>query len=145
MRAISLWQPWATGIARGFKLIETRGKATPYRGPLAIHAAKRWTKAQRLAAQRLAEVAGEDVTYFDDEPRGFVVCVVTLTDCVQMTSELIAQQTEQERAFGDWRPGRYAWLFEDVRGAFMDPVPLKGHQWMWTLTEAEREMIVAAL
>lgn len=41
VKAISLWQPWASLIALGPKTIETRSWATDYRGPLAIHAAKR--------------------------------------------------------------------------------------------------------
>lgn len=40
MKALSLWQPWATLIAIGAKQYETRGWSTPYRGPLIIHAAK---------------------------------------------------------------------------------------------------------
>lgn len=38
MRAITLWQPWASLIAIGAKTIETRSWSTAYRGPLAIHA-----------------------------------------------------------------------------------------------------------
>lgn len=41
MRAITLWQPWASAVALGSKTIETRHWSTNYRGPLAIHAAKR--------------------------------------------------------------------------------------------------------
>jgi hypothetical protein len=41
MKAISLWQPWATLVAIGAKTIETRGWSTSYRGPIAIHAAKK--------------------------------------------------------------------------------------------------------
>ena len=41
MKAISLWQPWATAIAVGAKRIETRHWPTKHRGPLMIHAAKR--------------------------------------------------------------------------------------------------------
>lgn len=41
MKALSLWQPWASAIAAGAKRIETRSWRTSYRGPLAIHAAKR--------------------------------------------------------------------------------------------------------
>src|SRR5690349_22770127 len=43
MKAISLWQPWASLVSIGAKKIETRSWATAYRGPLAIHAAKKWT------------------------------------------------------------------------------------------------------
>lgn len=41
MRALTLHQPWASLIAIGEKTIETRSWSTQYRGPLAIHAAKR--------------------------------------------------------------------------------------------------------
>lgn len=41
MKCLSLWQPWSSLIAIGVKSIETRGWSTCYRGPLAIHAAKR--------------------------------------------------------------------------------------------------------
>ena len=51
MRAISLWQPWATAIAVGVKQIETRHWKTDYRGPIAIHAAKRWTRDEREFAE----------------------------------------------------------------------------------------------
>jgi len=39
MKAITLWQPWASLIAHGAKKYETRSWATKYRGPIAIHAA----------------------------------------------------------------------------------------------------------
>lgn len=40
MKAITLYQPWATLVATGKKQIETRSWSTNYRGPLAIHASK---------------------------------------------------------------------------------------------------------
>ena len=42
MKAITLWQPWASLIACGAKKYETRSWATRYRGPIAIHAAKKY-------------------------------------------------------------------------------------------------------
>lgn len=41
MKALTLYQPWATLVALGVKTIETRSWATKYRGPLAIHAGAR--------------------------------------------------------------------------------------------------------
>ena len=41
IRIISLWQPWASLIALNLKQYETRSWGAPYRGKLAIHAAKR--------------------------------------------------------------------------------------------------------
>lgn len=43
MKALSLWQPWATLMAYGLKRVETRSWAIRHRGPLLIHAAKKWT------------------------------------------------------------------------------------------------------
>ena len=40
IKALSLWQPWASAIAVGAKRIETRHWKTDYRGPLLIHAAR---------------------------------------------------------------------------------------------------------
>lgn len=40
MKALTIWQPWASLKACGAKEFETRGWATKYRGPIAIHAAK---------------------------------------------------------------------------------------------------------
>jgi hypothetical protein len=42
-----------------------------------------------------------------------------------------------ERAFGDFKPGRFAWVLEDVR-RLVTPVPLKGRQglWEWTARRA---------
>ena len=39
MKALTIWQPWASLIAGGAKQYETRSWATQYRGPIAIHAA----------------------------------------------------------------------------------------------------------
>src|SRR6516165_9385512 len=42
MKALSVRQPFAHLIVTGIKRIENRFWATPYRGPLLIHAASRW-------------------------------------------------------------------------------------------------------
>lgn len=41
VKAISLWQPWATLVAVGAKTIETRNRRTSNSGRIAIHAAGR--------------------------------------------------------------------------------------------------------
>ena len=37
--------------------------------------------------------------------------------------------TDQEIAFGDWTPGRYAWILDNIRQ--IEPVPAKGQQRIW--------------
>jgi hypothetical protein len=41
MKAISLWQPWASLWVSGRKIHETRSWRTRHRGWLAVHAARR--------------------------------------------------------------------------------------------------------
>jgi hypothetical protein len=50
MHALTLYHPWAMLVEKGWKEVETRGWYTDYRGPLAIHAAKRWTDEERDSA-----------------------------------------------------------------------------------------------
>jgi len=62
--ALTLWQPYASLTALSAKGNEIRSWATSYRGPLAIHAAKRYPPNLRALAEpflsALAEVALED-------------------------------------------------------------------------------------
>lgn len=44
MKALTVQQPWAWSIIHGGKDVENRTTLWRYRGPLAIHAAARWSK-----------------------------------------------------------------------------------------------------
>lgn len=110
MRLLTMFQPWASLLAHGHKLNETRSWRTKYRGPVAINAAKGkapadWLKpdvvelSEKLLGSKLSEL-----------PRGVVVGVAGLMDCRRMgENELIVRQTEQERCLGIWTPLRWAW------------------------------------
>ncbi len=50
VRAITLWQPWASLVALGLKRFETRSWPTNYRGKLLIHAATRIEKYEEKEA-----------------------------------------------------------------------------------------------
>ncbi|KKN47409.1 hypothetical protein LCGC14_0663220 [marine sediment metagenome] len=144
LRAITLWQPWASAIALGWKQAETRGRRTLHRGPIAIHAAKVWGPTQRTAARRLAGVIEKPAHYFDNEPRGAVVCVADLVDCIEMTEGIIIATPQLEIEFGGWEVGRWAWYLENVQSLLeLDPGPLelRGRQSMWTLTRDETQEI----
>jgi len=125
IKAISLWQPWASLIALGEKKFETRSWPTNYRGLLAIHAARRWTKVQQnlLRTTPFTQALG---WYTDegDPPLGCIVAVAELTDCF-LTEQVSVNGNEY--AFGDWAPGRFAWCLENVRRLPV-PVPWKGRQ-----------------
>jgi hypothetical protein len=127
MRAISLWQPWASAIALGLKRIETRHWPTDYRGPLAIHAAKRWSREQREFAA-VEKTLGRLPARV---PLGAIVAICRLTKCVR-TEELLAAReafglTAIERIYGNYEPERFGWLLEDVQ-ALPEPIGFSGAQ-----------------
>lgn len=131
MKAISLLQPWASLVVAGHKRIETRGWGTLHRGPLLIHASK--GKAGKLL---VAEPPFTQYTPdFDALPFGALIGQVTLVGCVRIHADewLDAEMeklTLEERAFGDYRAGRWAWMLEDAE-AFEEPVPMRGSLGLW--------------
>lgn len=134
MRAVTLHQPWATLIALGAKTIETRGWPTRYRGPLAIHAAKRHCDPgifDLLAFRTVLTNAG--FVTWHDLPRGAIVAVATLSDCLPSGHEEITARTTRnplDLTFGDLGPGRYGWLLDDVQ-RIRPEVLCNGKQGLW--------------
>lgn len=131
MRAITLWQPWATLVAIGAKEYETRSWKTSYRGPLAIHAALT-TKHINLARQNESmQTALLDAGYLITEqiPFGAVIAVVELVDCFPV-EQIWHQLSEEEADFGDYGAGRYAWELRLIREV-KPYVPVRGRQGIW--------------
>lgn len=173
MKAITLYQPWASLIAEGVKTIETRPKRSPWRSAIgqtiAVHAAKhpehqvdggradRWydrTVPDELQTAMYARgIAAREWTVRG--PSGAVVATCTLVDVVPMMSlrdepappdELdvmddrlllwraaMPTDVSEQRPFGDYAPGRWALLLDDVRKCA--PFPCRGHQGLWTLPD----------
>lgn len=130
IRCISLWQPWASLVAIGAKTIETRHWATSYRGPLAIHAAlsTKGFDGHGSDAGAIAEVLREaGYNHVKDSPRGAILCVVDLTDCLT-TEEIVrsARANSYEQHFGNYEPNRFGWILENARRC--KPAPFKGKQ-----------------
>lgn len=149
MKALSLTQPWATLVAMGAKRIETRSWETSYRGPLAIHASKGlpgWVADTVRGNPQFAAVLGD---LFDargkvlgDLPRGHIIATCKLVavkfiqpdqdgwDWIGPTGRRFEFPiTDQERAFGDYTPRRYAWLLDNIVPVV--PVPAKGALGLW--------------
>lgn len=138
MKAISLWQPWASAIALGLKSIETRGWATSYRGPLAIHAAKRWAGDQREFG-RIEHTLGRLPARV---PLGAIVAVCTLSDCLS-TYDLRCEVGSIERIYGDYRDGRYGWVLTDIR-PLPEPIPFKGAQGFFNVPDELLHAVLAS-
>ncbi len=153
MKALSLTQPWATLVALGAKRYETRGWRTGYRGALAIHATKefpRWARwhcfEEPFATVLRTHLGGDDPDTL--QHFGVIVAVARLVDIVR-TTEVYEDLDKQERAFGDYTPGRYAWRLEDVRG-LAEPIPCRGMQGVWpvpqdVLCRINEQMVVEAV
>lgn len=140
MRALSLWQPWASAIALGIKTVETRAWSTKYRGPLLIHATQRFPREAR-------EFAATERALGRLPPRlplGAVVAVATLVD-VRPTEEVALEVSALERLYGDYTPGRWAWMLSDVRPlAVAELFGATGLQGLWTPDEGMIEQARAA-
>ena len=134
MKALTLYQPWASLLAAGVKQIETRPRPWHYQGPVAIHAALRPVTPDELArwkvlALRLA--CGELMGLIAGPlPLGAVGGIVQMTECRRMTQAWIEEIPELERACGDWRPGRYGYRMEAPQ-LLHQPVPARGRQGVW--------------
>jgi activating signal cointegrator 1 len=148
MKALTLWQPWASLVAMEHKAIETRCWSTKYRGELAIHSAARLPAKYLGASSRqdafrdqLADIfnvrrdrddrAGMHV---DDVlrllPYGKILCVVRLTEVTEIDEMLRETIGYRERLFGNYEDGRYAWHLEKP-DIFEQPIPAKGNRMLW--------------
>jgi hypothetical protein len=85
MKAITVWQPWAALLACGAKKYETRSWATNYRGPIAIHAAKKPFNTDPYFDRELYHFADAlglpDIYSFDTLPLGCVIATAELVNC----------------------------------------------------------------
>ncbi|MGH8866654.1 MAG: ASCH domain-containing protein [Actinomycetes bacterium] len=101
MRALSVRQPWADDLVRGRKTVENRSWRTTHRGPLLVHAARTDARPGVPA----------------DLPRGALVGVVTVVDCV--------------RDHPDGEPGYWHWVITDP-GPLPEPIACIGRPGLWT-------------
>ena len=178
MKAISLWQPWASLIAAGVKPYETRSWAPPREligQPIAIHAAKRIDRGAAEFAEELmygqhetggfaladkleasmADTPDELMGRFGQAlmPVGCVVCIARLDAAFQLgdpakgtampAASVVRRITSRQMPecftvryddFGDYAPGRWAWLLTDVK-PLTPPAPAIGRQGIFELPQ----------
>lgn len=140
--APSLTQPWASLMAFDEKRFETRGWDTRNRGDIAIVASKGFPPACRdlfneepfrsvLRSHDVLRVSAKPEK--SDLPLGVVLCVVQLVDCIPTTPEGSprrlarapqAKPAEYESDFGDYSPGRFAYVTTNLR-PLAEPVPIE--------------------
>lgn len=148
MKAISLWQPWASAMTvkrpdgTPIKRVETRSWKAPVSligQRLAIHAAKTNTRELRAwwmenvchnhAFSQLFTEAG--FPNWSDLPFGCILGHGILRQCVKTQDLVLAGQIGSvELHWGNYDLDRYGWELCDVK-VFDKPIPATGAQCLW--------------
>lgn len=128
MKALPLWQPWASLVAVEAKRIETRHWRAPASligQRIAIHATKRTSELWLCDEEPFSEFV-----VADELPLGAIIATAVLNRCSEMTEgaiEALRRAQPNEHAFGLYEPGRFAWILRDVERLAV-PVPWRGSQ-----------------
>lgn len=144
MKALTIWQPWASLLALGQKKYETRSRPFRYRGLIAIHAAQ-YRKLppdiyqalySALKTKGFHEPSYEKSLLYHLEQGfmaqyfGTVIAETELVDCHLIDEAFVAKLPPGEVRMGDFTPGRFAFEFADMK-CLNKPVPVKGAQGLW--------------
>ncbi len=124
MKVITIKQPWATLIAKGYKEYEFRTWKTKYRGEILIHAGKGIDK---KALERFKHLNL-------DYPTGQIIAKATITDCIKIDdqarwmlkkkNELVYRSIIKHK---DW--DGYGFKLENVQK--IDPIKINGKLSLW--------------
>lgn len=132
MKAISLWQPWATLVAIDAKRFETRSWSPKHRGLLAIHAAKKFDDVIKAYCEQdpfkmVLQANGYTTTNLP------LVAIVKIID-VKRTEKVREFLNPNEKAFGNYGDDRYAWQLELVK-RLEKPIPMNGAQGLFNVAD----------
>jgi len=133
MKVISLWNPWAALVCLGIKKFETRSWVIKHRGPMLIHAAKRWDKPQRQLVETLERhlsAKEHQKLSANCENRGAIIGMVEVVACLR--TEVVRDRIDLKEALtGDFSNYRYAWALKNPI-LFDNPIEEIGKQRFWT-------------
>ena len=123
MKVITIKQPWATLIAKGYKEYEFRTWKTKYRGDILIHAGKGIDK---KAMSRFEE-------YNLDYSIGKIIAKATLTDCIEVDEEfrnkVIPNNPLVYKGINDSEWKGYGFKLENVEE--IEPIEINGKLSLW--------------
>lgn len=133
MKAITIKQPWATLIAKGYKEYEFRTWKTKYRGDILIHAGKKMDKN-----------AMERFKYLNLEyPTGKIIAQATITDCIHIDEE-IAQKLYQKdpviykELINQDHWDEYGFQLQNVKE--VNPIEVNGKLSLWDYNDEEKQI-----
>lgn len=132
MKVITIKQPWATLIAKGYKEYEFRTWKTKYRGDILIHAGK---SIDKKAMERFKNLNL-------DYPLGQIIAKATITDCVKVDEGLrnilakkdpVVYKGVINKTSNDW--DGYGFKLEDIKE--INPIKINGKLSLWDYNYSE--------
>ncbi len=129
IKAITLYQPWASLIIAGAKRFETRSWGSDHIGLLVIHAGKT-LDVNTADARFMSHLYASGITDYRKLPLSAAVGVVWRGKCYRGRS-VLPHIDEREKAFGNFDgDDRIAWELENPV-AFEPPIPIRGNRGLW--------------
>ena len=123
MKVITIKQPWASLIAKGYKEYEFRTWKTKYRGDILIHAGKSMNK----------EAIRRFESYHLDYSVGKIIAKARLTDCIEVDDkfrkEVIPRNPLVYKGISDTKWQGYGFKLENVEE--IDPIEVNGKLSLW--------------
>jgi len=115
MKALSIRQPWAWLICKGYKDIENRDWPTKFRGRIYIHASMNLGKSNPSREEGIIKLLNQgqrDEYYSSTKHRGAIIGEVDIIDCVEHSHSL-------------WFMGKYGFVLENPV-LYPSPILCKG-------------------
>lgn len=150
MKALTIHEPFAWAIAAGHKPVENRTWETKHRGPLAIHASKQKPDPEDIDfVTDCAFGAPElDIPQAEWDAHRARIVAALRPGCVlavAMVERMIDSADLLPKKKREWFCGPVAWLLDaDVR-RLREPLPVKGAQGLWDLSEADEVAVREAI
>ena len=105
MKVLTIKEPWATLIIKGYKKYEFRSWKTKYRGKILIHAGLSIDK------NNVSKFNNYNLEY----SQGQIIGEVKLVDCILVDESLQKELQEKDiLVYGNNNIGKYAWKLENV-------------------------------
>jgi len=136
VKVISIWNPYATLVVHGHKMVETRSWPAPKAligQRIAIASTKTLKPEQRALWEDpyfMDYYEGTGLPNLEKLPNGAILGTVLLHSCEEMTEEDLEDVTEEEQIYGHWDVGRYAWRLREPE-LFQTPIFTRGFQGIW--------------
>lgn len=125
MKVLTIKQPYASLILKGYKEYEFRTWKTKYRGDILIHAGK--TIDKKALEKRFK---GYDL---GDMPTGVIIGKVILVDCVNVNKEFADKMKKVDKnvyQLDEYINNIYGWKLENIEG-IKPYIIVKGQLGLW--------------